>query len=136
MPIYWEIGLTFKTVSDPVAFLPSNCEKQRQRGKRQDLTLKVPEEKNLVSSKILYLKQSGGRMERYANNGGNSNVAAYEIDRSSIKVQFRDGSIYLYTNESTGTDNLERLKQLAQAGQGLNSFIGKVIRKGYASKLR
>ena len=74
-------------------------------------------------------------MERYANRGGDSNVLAYEIEQSSIKVQFGDGSIYLYTGQSAGTANLERMKQLAIAGQGLNSFIGRVVRKSYASKL-
>ena len=75
-------------------------------------------------------------MERYANRGGDSNVFAYEIEQSSMKVQFGDGSIYLYTSQSAGTVNLEHMKQLAKAGQGLNSFIGRVVRKGYASKLR
>ena len=75
-------------------------------------------------------------MERYANRGGDSNVLAYEIEQTSIKVQFGDGSIYLYTSQSSGTANLEQMKQLASAGQGLNSFIGRVVRKGYASKLR
>lgn len=75
-------------------------------------------------------------MERYANRGGDSNVVAYEIEQNSIKVQFWDGSIYLYTSQSAGAANLEHMKQLAIAGQGLNSFIGRVVRKGYASKLR
>ncbi|KVN20824.1 MULTISPECIES: hypothetical protein [unclassified Burkholderia] len=75
-------------------------------------------------------------MERYANRGGDSNVVAYEIEQSSIKVQFGDGSIYLYTSQSAGSANLEQMKQLAIAGQGLNSFIGRVVRKGYAAKLR
>ena len=75
-------------------------------------------------------------MERYANRGGDSNVFAYEIEPSSIKVQFGDGAVYLYTSLSAGAANLEQMKQLANAGQGLNSFIGRVVRKGYASKLR
>lgn len=75
-------------------------------------------------------------MERYANRGGNSNVLAYEIEQSSIKVKFQDGAIYLYTSQSAGSVNLEHMKKLAVAGQGLNSFIGKVVRKGYASILR
>ncbi len=74
-------------------------------------------------------------MERYTNRGGDSNVFAYEIEQSSIKVQFRDGAVYLYTSQSAGAANLEQMKRLANAGQGLNSFIGRVVRKGYASKL-
>lgn len=75
-------------------------------------------------------------MERYANKGGYSNIVAYEIEQSSIKVQFRDRSIYLYTSQSSGVKNLETMKQLAKAGQGLNSFIVRVVRKGYASILK
>ena len=75
-------------------------------------------------------------MERYANRGGDSNVVAFEIDQGSINVQFGDGSIYLYTAQSAGSANLENMKQLARAGQGLNSFINRAVRKGYAAKLR
>lgn len=75
-------------------------------------------------------------MERYANRGGDSNVVGYEIEPSSIKVQFGDGSVYLYTTQSAGSQKIEQMKNLAKAGQGLNSFINRVVRKGYASKLR
>ena len=73
-------------------------------------------------------------MEPYKNLGGDSNVAAYEIASDSIKVQFRDGWIYTYTYQSAGQDNIEQMKILAQAGQGLNSFIIKTVRKAYATK--
>ena len=75
-------------------------------------------------------------MEHYKNLGGDSGVVAYEIGNDSITVQFRDGSVYLYNNQSTGSSNIERMKSLAISGQGLNSFIGRVVKKGYASKLR
>jgi hypothetical protein len=75
-------------------------------------------------------------MERYKNLGGNSAVVAYEIGNDSIKVQFNDGSLYLYNYASAGSSNIEQMKSLAIAGSGLNSFIGRVVKKGYASKLR
>lgn len=74
-------------------------------------------------------------MERYRNLGGDSGVAAYEIAANSIKVQFNDGAVYLYTSQSTGAANLAELQRLAAAGRGLNSFIGRVVRKMYAAKL-
>lgn len=73
-------------------------------------------------------------MERYTNRGGNSAVRAFEIGEDSIKVQFDDGRVYLYTAGSAGTANLEEMKRLAREGQGLNSFISRVVRKMYASK--
>ena len=75
-------------------------------------------------------------MERYKNLGGDSNVIAYAIETQSITVQFRDNSVYLYTNGSAGANNIERMKELASNGQGLNSFINRVVKKKYASKLR
>jgi len=75
-------------------------------------------------------------MERYKNLGGDSGVTAYEIGDDSIVVQFNTGSVYLYNYQSTGKNNIEHMKELAIAGQGLNSFISRVVKKGYASKLR
>jgi hypothetical protein len=53
-----------------------------------------------------------------------------------IKVEFTSGAIYLYTYDSTGMQDIERMKELAVAGEGLNSYISKYVRKRYASKLR
>lgn len=75
-------------------------------------------------------------MEIYKNLGGNSNARAYEIESESIKVQFGDGSIYLYTYQSAGEGNIEQMKVLAVAGKGLNSFIMRHVKKAYAAKLR
>ncbi|MBI5204699.1 MAG: hypothetical protein HZA11_07270 [Nitrospirae bacterium] len=75
-------------------------------------------------------------MERYKNLGGSSGVAAYEVGDDSIKVQFDDGSLYLYNYQSAGSNDIEQMKRLAIAGRGLNSFISRVVKKRYASKLR
>lgn len=73
-------------------------------------------------------------MNQYQNRGGDSNIAAYEIGSDYIKVQFNDGSVYLYTHASAGQQNIEEMKRLATQGQGLNSFINKNVRNDYASK--
>lgn len=75
-------------------------------------------------------------MERYKNLSGDSGVVAYEINADSISIQFRDGSVYLYTSRSVGRANLERMKQLAVAGSGLTTFINREVRKDYAARLR
>jgi hypothetical protein len=75
-------------------------------------------------------------MEIYKNLNGNSSARAYEIGIDSITVHFSDGTVYLYTNQSAGRDNIERMKTLAIAGRGLNSFIMLHVRKAYAAKLR
>ena len=75
-------------------------------------------------------------MEPYRNVAGGSAVVAYEIGDDSIKVQFGDGWIYTYNNESTGHSNIEHMKTLASAGSGLNSFISRVVKGQYAAKSR
>jgi len=64
-------------------------------------------------------------MHPYKNLGGNSNVEAYEIGDDSILVKFRRGAYchYLYTYESCGKDEVEKMKTLAEEGQGLGGFL-------------
>lgn len=64
-------------------------------------------------------------MEPYKNLGGNSGVLAYQIGNDYIKVQFKEGrwTLYVYTYQSAGLAAVETMKNLAQQGHGLNSFI-------------
>ncbi len=73
-------------------------------------------------------------MERYRNLGGDSSIVAFEIGQGSITVQFNDGWLYLYTNESTGIGSITEMQRLANTGHGLNSYIVRVVKKGYAKK--
>lgn len=50
-------------------------------------------------------------MERYKKMGGDSGVVAYEIGPDSIKVEFSDGALYLYNNQSAGTDSIALMKK-------------------------
>ena len=75
-------------------------------------------------------------MEQYKNRGKDSDVTGYEIGDDWIKVQFRDGWIYTYTNQSAGQEAIERMKRLAVAGQGLNGYISRSVREAYASKTK
>lgn len=63
--------------------------------------------------------------------GGNSNVIAYEIGPDWIRVQFGTGSPYVYSYRSAGPGPVERMKQLARAGRGLNSFINTHVKHLY-----
>jgi hypothetical protein len=73
-------------------------------------------------------------MERYKNLGGNSGVAEYEIKNNSIIVKFNTGIEYVYSYTSAGNANIEKMKLLASAGKGLNSYINKYVPKGYEAK--
>lgn len=75
-------------------------------------------------------------MNRYANRGGNSGVTGYETAEGQITVQFSDGSQYLYNSSSPGAAVVTEMQRLAAAGEGLNSYISRVVRKNFAQKLR
>jgi hypothetical protein len=75
-------------------------------------------------------------MERYRNVDGDSGVAYYESGPEFIRVQFSDNSVYLYTYISAGSSNIEQMKRLAVAGEGLNAFINKNVKRRYAKKER
>jgi hypothetical protein len=74
-------------------------------------------------------------METYKNLGGDSNVSAYEISDDSITVRFKDGGTYLYNYKSAGPEMIEKMKNLALVGQGLNTFINRYARDAYSAKL-
>lgn len=75
-------------------------------------------------------------MQHYKDLGGDSGISAYETGPDSITVQFKDGSTYLYNYASAGSSAIETMKQLAASGDGLNAYINRSVKKGYASKLR
>lgn len=63
-------------------------------------------------------------MERYKNLGGDSNVDSYEIGADFIKIKFKGAStIYIYTNTKTGHNHVEKMKELAVRGTGLQAYI-------------
>jgi hypothetical protein len=85
--------------------------------------------------KILF-QRKGQIVERYRGIDGDSGVIGYENGSDFIRVQFSDSSVYLYTYASAGSNNIEEMKRLAVAGDGLNAFINKNVRKRYAKKER
>jgi hypothetical protein len=76
------------------------------------------------------------QMKRYKNLSGDSGVVAYETGSDSIKVEFADDGLYLYTYERIGAANIEQMKVLAASGKGLATFINRHVREKYAAKLR
>lgn len=82
------------------------------------------------------IKTTINAMIRYRNLSGTSSVYAYDVGINSIIVQFSDGSCYEYDQLSPGFNHIEQMKQLAQRGQGLGSYINRHVRKNYARKLR
>ena len=74
-------------------------------------------------------------MQPYKDIGGDSGVAAYEIGPGSITIQFARGGTYLYNASAPGPAHVAEMQRLAQAGDGLNTYINKYVRKKFAAKV-
>ena len=67
--------------------------------------------------------------------GKRSSVQSYEYGDDYIAIYFSNGSVYTYTLESCGEEHLSTLKRLADAQNGLNTYLTK-FKPPYASKTR
>jgi hypothetical protein len=65
----------------------------------------------------------------------NSGVTAYALGKDSIRIRFKEGSVYLYTNKVTGSEHVRQMKKLAKEGRGLSTFISTVVKNKYAEKI-
>ena len=75
-------------------------------------------------------------MQRYKDHRGNSGVRAFESGPDYIDVEFRDGKRYRYTHHLPGQQDVVAMKQLAQSGQGLATYINQHVRDRFAVQLR
>ena len=70
-------------------------------------------------------------MQRYLNKDGHSGVVAYELGEDRIDVTFVNGQTYRYSRASTSTEHVRNMQMLAQAGQGLATYISKFVHDDY-----
>ena len=73
-------------------------------------------------------------MTKYKNLSEESGVIAYEIFDEGIRVQFISKEIYYYSYDSTGEEHIEKMKELAEKGRGLATYISQHIRKNFEYK--
>lgn len=62
-------------------------------------------------------------MKTYQDKNQSSGITAFEFGADCIKVEFRGNRIYEYQASAIGHIYLDRMKQLAESGNGLNAFI-------------
>jgi hypothetical protein len=71
-------------------------------------------------------------MERYKDLDGDSGISSYEIRDDSIAIEFKGArKIYVWSYPGAGAANVERMKQLAKEGSGLNGFIQQKVKTLY-----
>ncbi len=74
--------------------------------------------------------------EKYANLSGKSTVATYKILKDSVTIGFTSHAKYIYSNQSAGSESVSKMKVLALAGQGLDTFIKTNLKDKFARKVR
>ncbi|MFI5159213.1 MAG: hypothetical protein ACHQF4_10135 [Sphingobacteriales bacterium] len=75
-------------------------------------------------------------MHPYQNSNHDTGIIAYQFGTDHIAVQFKDGSIYMYTNKSAGAKAIKQMKKLAEAGAGLTTFINQHVKDHYEAKIK
>ncbi len=75
-------------------------------------------------------------MQRYQSSNTNTGIIAYEMLPDGISIKFRDGSVYLYTAQSSGKKHITEMQKLARKGEGLTTYINQHVREHYQEKLR
>jgi hypothetical protein len=75
-------------------------------------------------------------MQQYGEHIKKRGVRAFEIGPDSIDVEFSSGWIYHFSYQKPGPLRVERMKQLAESGHGLSTFISKHVKNRFASRRR
>lgn len=74
-------------------------------------------------------------MKVYRDINGDSGISAYDYGDDWIKVQFKGGKTYEYQASKIGQSHITVMKALADAGDGLNSYImsNPTVKNGWSS---
>lgn len=75
------------------------------------------------------------RFHRYSPKHRRSGITGYAALARSIAVRFADGTVYLYDTDCPGEQHVERMKELARSGEGLNTYINRRVGRRYSSRL-
>ena len=73
-------------------------------------------------------------MTPYKNFSGESGVLAYEILPEGIRVRFIGKDTYYYSYDAPGSEHVEKMKELAEKGRGLATYISQHIRTNFDHK--
>lgn len=74
-------------------------------------------------------------MKPYRGADGDSGVAAYESGPGWIVVRFHRGGTYRYDDTHPGRLHVLEMQRLADAGDGLNTYINQHVRDDYAQRI-
>src|SRR5690606_15117584 len=75
------------------------------------------------------------RFHRYGNRDNRSGIQAYALLARGIAIRFVDGAVLLYDRDCPGQQHVDRMKELARAGRGLGTYLGRHVGRRYASRI-
>ena len=75
-------------------------------------------------------------MRPYGGHAKSHGVVGYELGPDSIDVEFTSGWIYRFSYDKPGALRVEHMKELAESGRGLSTFISKHVKNRYESRRR
>ncbi len=65
-------------------------------------------------------------MQKYQNVGTKSSVEEFEIGKDYVLIKYyKTPKLYKYSYASAGKEKVEKMKELALSGQGLNGYINR-----------
>ena len=74
-------------------------------------------------------------MQPYGSPGNDSGIVAYACGPHWIDIRFRHGGMYRYDDRHPGALHVMQMQRLAEAGDGLNTYINRYVRDDYAARL-
>ena len=75
-------------------------------------------------------------MRHYGGHTRKHGVLAFDIQPDAIDVEFTSGWVYHFSYQKPGAPRVERMKQLAESGHGLSTFINRHVRNRYEFRRR
>lgn len=72
-------------------------------------------------------------MKRYR--GSDSGIAAYAWGPGWIVIRFHRGGTYRYDDRHPGPEHVLEMQRLAEAGEGLNTYVNQHVRDDYAARM-
>lgn len=75
-------------------------------------------------------------MAQYGGRAKSHGVVRYELGPDSIDVEFTSGWVYHFSYQKPGPLRVERMKELAESGHGLSTFINKHVKNRFESRRR
>src|SRR5690606_19060992 len=95
----------------------------------------LPDALPIWAASLAAMGRARTAMQPYRSTGGDSGVVAYACGPGWIDIRFRRGGTYRYDGRHPGALHVMQMQRLAEAGDGLNTYLNRYVRDDYAARL-